>query len=167
MKPTKDGYDGVMHAYGNARPESDFASADGVLRRMMRQHADGNESARPDANSFHAVIRACSKLADSDAPLERRTEALLLAISTVRRMKKSNVEGDSACYSAVAPTAKSYLLLLRCCSGLLPPGSPERDRALRSIFRSCAKDGLVNRYVLREFRSSASHDDYDAEEDVG
>merc|ERR1711966_265867 len=65
--------------------------------------------------------------------------------------------------SNVHPTAKSYLLLLQCCSNLLPRGSVEQEKNLQSIFRSCRKSGLVNKYVLAEFRSTVSTDTYHKE----
>ena len=38
--------------------------------------------------------------------------------------------------------------------------SPNRAKALRSIFRSCCKDGLVDQQVLNEFQLSVSPDMY-------
>merc|ERR1712127_44017 len=50
-----------------------------------------------------------------------------------------------------------------CCANLLPAGSTEREKALRSIFRSCRKDGLVNRAVLKQFESTVSAEAYHKE----
>jgi len=155
MRPTRDSYVGAIHAWGNSDAESKFVHANEVLQRMIAQYSQGNEAARPDVCSFHAVIRACSRRSNtSSSSPEKQKEALLLAISTVQYMKKSD---------SYHPNAKSYLLLLQCCANLLPWGSPEREKALRSIFRSCRKDGLVNRQVLKQFQSAVSTDVYHRE----
>ena len=60
------------------------------------------------------------------------------------------------------PKAQTYLLLLQCCTGLLPPGD-EREKAEQSIFRSCCKDGLVNQQVLKAFQGTVSTDTYNRE----
>jgi hypothetical protein len=73
-----------------------------------------------------------------------------MAIATLQQMKKSD---------SYRPNTRSYQLLLQCGTRLLPPGV-ERDKVLRSIFRSCCKDGLVDQKVLGEFQSSVSADTY-------
>mmetsp|Transcript_31807 Transcript_31807/g.66856 ORF Transcript_31807/g.66856 Transcript_31807/m.66856 type:complete len:798 (-) Transcript_31807:884-3277(-) len=153
MRPTRHSYVGTIHAYGNSGAESNFLNANEVLQRMIADYSQGNEEARPDASSFHAVIRACARSSDTSSSPEKHKQALLLAISTVQHMKKS----DS--YHA---NSRSYLLLLKCCTSLLPSGS-EREKALRSIFRSCCKDGLVNEQVLNEFQSVVSSEIYHKE----
>lgn len=154
MRPTRDSYVGVIHAYGNSDADDKYQRANEVLQRMIAQHSRGNEAARPDTWSFHAVIRACSRTAETASSPEKQKEALLLAISTVQHMKKSESH---------LPNAKSYLLLLQCCANLLPQRSAEREKALRSIFRSCRKDGLVNRQVLKQFQSTVSAEAYHVE----
>ena len=153
MQPIKDSYLGTIHAYGNSNAQYKFITANVVLQRMIAQYSEGNEAAKPDIFCFHAVIRACFRSPTiSSSPMQDK-KALLLAISTVQSMKNSNVH----------PTAKSYLLLLQCCSNLLPRGSVEQEKNLQSIFRSCRKSGLVNKYVLAEFRSTVSTDTYHKE----
>ncbi|KAL9188816.1 hypothetical protein ACHAXT_007194 [Thalassiosira profunda] len=153
MKPTRDSYVGTIHAYGSCGSESSFVHANDVLQRMIAQHAEGNEEARPDVASFHAVIRACSRAAEATDSLETQKEALLLAISTVQYMKTCDTNH---------PNAATYRLLLQSCASLLPAG-PEREKALRSIFRSCCRDGLVNKWVLKEFQSNVSTEIYHRE----
>lgn len=153
MRPNRHSYVGTIHAYGNSESESNFVNANEVLQRMITDHAGGNEDARPDVSSFHAVIRACTRSSSTSASPEKHKEAFLLAISTVQHMKKSES------YQA---NSRSYLLLLKCCTCLLPSGS-EREKALRSIFRSCCKDGLVNKQVLNEFQSVVSSEVYHRE----
>mmetsp|Transcript_45643 Transcript_45643/g.95812 ORF Transcript_45643/g.95812 Transcript_45643/m.95812 type:complete len:420 (-) Transcript_45643:1064-2323(-) len=154
MRPTRDSYVGAIHAYGNSDSESKYLHANEVLQRMIKQYSEGNEAARPDVFSFHAVIGACSRSAETSSSADIHKEALLLAISIIQTMKKSD---------SYHPTAKSYLLLLQCCSNLLPSGSLEMEKALRSIFRSCCKDGLVNRQVLKQFQSAVSSEVYHRE----
>lgn len=156
MRPTRDSYVGVMNAFGSCGSDNGFIKANEVLQRMISQYSNGNESARPDACSYHAVIRACSQVAASGVTTnpERQKEALVLAISTVQDMKKSD---------HVHPNTKSYLLLLQCCINLLPEGSTEREKALCSVFRSCAKDGFVGQPILREFQSNVSAEVYHRE----
>ncbi|KAL7522692.1 hypothetical protein ACHAWX_007371 [Stephanocyclus meneghinianus] len=154
MKPTRDSYVGVIHAYGTSGSGKSFIKANEVLQRMITQYLNGNEAARPDSCSYHAVIKACARVPNSkSATPEREKEALLVAISTVERMKKSD---------HVHPNAKSYFLLLQCCVYLLPPGN-ERERALCSVFRSCTKDGLVSQQILQEFQSATSAETYHRE----
>jgi hypothetical protein len=155
IRPTRDSYVGVMNAFGSCGSEDGFIKANEILQRMISQYSNGNESVRPDACSYHAVIRACSQVATSGGKNpERQKEALVLAISTVQDMKKSD---------HVHPNTKSYLLLLQCCINLLPEGSTEREKALCSVFRSCAKDGLVGQPILREFQSNVSAEVYHRE----
>jgi len=151
MRPTRDSYVGTINAYGNSG--SYYIQANEVLQRMITDYSQGNELARLDTSSYHSVIWACSNTSSS-ATLETKREALLMAISTVQSMKKSS-DGNH-------PNPRTYLLLLQCCKSLLPSG-PEREKALRSIFRSCCKDGLVNKKVLTEFQSSVSTDAYHKE----
>lgn len=154
MMPTRDSYVGVINAFGTCGSGKSFLKANEVLQRMISQHSNGNEAARPDACAYHAVVRACSRVPDGkDSSPEREKEALVLAISTVQDMKKSD---------HVHPNAKSYLLLLQCCVNLLPGGS-EREKALCSVFRSCAKDGLVSQQMLQEFQSAISAEVYHRE----
>jgi len=151
MKPTRDSYVGVIHAYGNSGAESSFIHANEVFQRMMTQHSNGNEAVKPDISAYHALIRACSRASMNDsASTEQQRQALVLAIATIQEMKKSDLN---------RPNSKTYLLLLQCCIQLLPSGA-ERAKALRSIFRSCCKDGLIDQQVLNEFQSVVSTDVY-------
>lgn len=154
MRPTRSSYIGVINAFGSSGSGKSFIKANEVLQRMISQHSNGNDAARPDACSYHAVIRACAGVsaAKTTSP-GREKEALMLAISTVQDMKKSE---------HVHPTAKSYLLLFRCCINLLPEGN-EREKVLCSVFRSCARDGLVSQKMLQEFQSAISAEVYHRE----
>lgn len=154
MRPTKNSYIGVIHGYGNSGSEFNFSRANDVLQRMINAYAEGNEEAHPHIGCFHAVIRACARASQTSTSKVNHNEALLLAISTVQYMKKSEFH---------APTAQSYLLLLQGCASLLKNGSSEREKALQSIFRSCAKDGLVNQFVLKEFQGYVSEEMYHKE----
>ena len=150
MKPTRDSYVGVIHAYGNSGAESSYIHANEVFQRMITQHSNGNEGVKPDVSAYHALIRACSRASMNTSSPEQQRQALVLAIATIQEMKKSDLN---------RPNSKTYLLLLQCCIQLLPPGA-ERAKALRSIFRSCCKDGLVDQQVLNEFQSVVSTDVY-------
>ena len=152
MRPTRDSYLGTIYAYGKSGDEFNYIHANEVLQRMIGQYSQGNDMARPDISSFHAVIRACARASDTSSSHEKHKEALYLAISTVQYMKRSDF----------GPNATSYLLLLRCCTSLLPVGR-ERENTLRSIFRSCCKDGLVDQPVLKEFQSAVSTEMYHKE----
>lgn len=153
MRPTRDSYVGTIHAYGNSKFENKYIKANEILQLMIQDYSLGNETACPDVYSYHSVIRACTSVANTAASPETCKEALMIAISTLQRMKKSD---------SVHPNARSYTLLLQCASRLLPPG-PEREKVLRSIFRSCCKDGLVNQKVLGEFQTAVSGDTYHKE----
>ena len=153
MRPTRDSYVGTIHAYGNSRSETKFLKANEILQLMITDYSQGNEAACPDVYSFHSVIRACTSVSNTAATAEKRKEALMMAISTLQRMKKSDTNH---------PNARSYTLLLQCCNRLLPPG-PEREKVLRSVFRSCCKDGLVDQKVLGEFQTTVSADTYHKE----
>merc|ERR1711971_1061355 len=110
VRPTRDSYMGTINAYGNSDAPFKFVSADEVLHRMIAQHSEGNEAARPDVSCFHAVLWACYRSpATSSSPMQHK-KALQLAVSTVQYMKKSD---------AYRPSSKSYLLLLQCCANLL------------------------------------------------
>lgn len=149
MRPTRDSYVGTIHAHGNSGSESKYLRANEVMQRMVKDYSEGNESACPDVHSFHSVIRACISVSTTTASIETKREALMLAISTVHGMKKGSHQ----------PNPTSYLLLLQCCTSLLPLGV-EREKVIRSIFRSCCKDGLVNQKVLGEFQKAVSVDTY-------
>jgi hypothetical protein len=149
MRPTRDSYVGTIHAHGNSGSESKYLRANEVMERMITDYSEGNESACPDVHSFHSVIRACNSVSNTTASIDKKREAMMLAISTVHGMKKSDQP----------PNPTSYRLLLQCCISLLPVG-PEREKVLRSIFRSCCKDGLVNQRVLGEFQKTVSMDTY-------
>lgn len=152
MKPTRDSYVGVINAFGYCGSERGFIKANTFLQQMIFHHANGNEMARPDAEAYHAVVRACSQVSDNKTSTpEREKEALVLAISAVQDMKKTE---------AVHTNSRTYHLLLQCCTNLLPEGSNEREKAVCSVFRSCAKDGLVSQQILQEFQSCVSPEVY-------
>lgn len=152
MRPTRDSYVGVISAYGNSGTRTNFINANEVLQRMLLDYTqNGNESAHPTISSFHAVIWACSNTTTTSP--ENQREALMLAISTMQQMKKTD-----GCH----PSPRTYQLLLQCCTTLLPSG-PESEKIFRSIFRSCCKDGLVDKKVLTEFQSAVSADAYHKE----
>lgn len=153
MKPTRESYKGTMHAYRSCGSANSFVKANEVLQRMITDHSKGNDAASPDVSCFHTVISACNRAAMTSSSPEKHREALMLAISTIQLMKKSG---------ANHPNTTTYLLLLQCCSSLLPLGT-EREGALRSIFRSCCKDGMVSGKVLSEFQSAVSTDTYHKE----
>jgi hypothetical protein len=153
MRPSRDSYVGTIHAYGKSKSENKYIKANEILQLMIQDYSRGNETACPDVYSYHSVIRACISMANTAASAEKCKEALIMAISTLQRMKKSDSNH---------PNARSYTLLLQCASRLLPPG-PEREKVLRSIFRSCCKDGLVNQKVLGEFQTAVSADTYHKE----
>ncbi len=149
MRPSRDSYVGTMHAHGNSGSESKYLRANEVMQRMIADYSRGNHEACPDVHSFHSVIRTCIYVANTTASIEKKREALMLAISTVHDMKKGLNQ----------PNPTSYLLLLQCCTSLLPLGL-EREKVLRSVFRSCCKNGLVNQKVLGEFQKAVSVDTY-------
>jgi hypothetical protein len=153
MRPSRDSYVGTIHAYGNSGSENKYTKANDILQRMIIDYTNGNSAACPDVYSFHAVIRACTGMINTNASYEKRTEALMMSISTLQQMKKSNL---------YRPNVRTYQLLLQCGAKLLPPGI-ERDKVARSIFRSCCKDGLVDMKVLDEFQSAVSSDTYHKE----
>ncbi len=148
MKPTRDSYVGTIHAHANSDSTSNFRNANEVLQRMIEQFLRGNEQARPDVCSYHAVIKACATSANKCSPSGK--EALLLAVSTVKNMKKSETS---------YPNSKSYLLLVQCCTKLLPVGE-DQEKALRSVFRSCCQGGLVDQKVLLAFQSAVTSETY-------
>mmetsp|Transcript_14425 Transcript_14425/g.30278 ORF Transcript_14425/g.30278 Transcript_14425/m.30278 type:complete len:777 (-) Transcript_14425:48-2378(-) len=148
MKPTRDSYVGTIHAYANSDSPFSYRNANEVLQRMIIQYLGGNELSRPDVCSYHAVIKACAASANKNSPNGK--EALLLAISTVKNMKKSD---------SFHPNSKSYLLLVQCCTKLLPVGG-DREKALRSVFRSCCQGGLVDQKVLSAFQSAVTSETY-------
>ena len=152
MKPTRDSYVGVINAFGHCGSERGFIKANDFLQQMIFHHTNGNEMARPDAEAYHAVVRACSQVSENKTSTpEREKEALVLAISTVQDMKKAET---------VHTNSRSYHLLLQCCTNLLPEGSDEREKAMCSVFRSCAKDGLVSQHILQEFQACVSPEVY-------
>jgi hypothetical protein len=153
MRPSRDSYVGTIHAYGNSGSENKYIKANEILQRMITDYTNGNSAACPDVYSFHAVIRACTGMVNTNASYEKRKEGLMMAISILQQMKKSDL---------YRPNTRTYQLLLQCGAKLLPPGV-ERDKVVRSIFRSCCKDGLVDTKVLEEFQSAVSSDSYHKE----
>ena len=87
-------------------------------------------------------------MVNTNASYEKRKEGLMMAISILQQMKKSDL---------YRPITRTYQLLLQC------GASVERDKVVRSIFRSCCKDGLVDTKVLEEFQSAVSSDSYHKE----
>ena len=148
MSPSKGSYLGVIKTFSNAASKTSFVRANGILQRMIAQYAAGNDAAKPDKCTYHAVIKACIASTGALQSDDKRKEALKLAISTVQDMK-----GDPA----TRPNSYSYLQLLRCAVRLLPAGD-EREKALLSIFRNCVRDGCVDQEVIREYHSAVSDD---------
>ena len=47
-------------------------------------------------------------------------------------------------------------MFLRSCSKLMTPGNPKRDVIVQQIFGEACDEGLVNDFVLNEFRAASS-----------
>lgn len=96
---------------------------------------------QPSILTMNTVLNACSKLSWK-APEEFKREALDVAAAIFREIQ-SNKD--------LIPDAYTYASLLDTCS--LISNRNEREKTVRAIFASCAKDGYVNGIVLSRLRS--------------
>jgi hypothetical protein len=72
MRPSRDSYVATIHAYGNSGSEHEHIKANEIFQRMITDYSNGNVAACPDVYSFHAVIRACTSMANTNASHDRR-----------------------------------------------------------------------------------------------
>jgi hypothetical protein len=131
----------VLDAWAKSKePNKGARSQELLLRQLAMFEATKNETLRPTAYTYNAVLNACAFSAMGTTPDEKR-EALRIAVQTFSSMRHSVTPLDTVTYGN----------MLKCLANLMPDGEIRSTMALQ-IFDKCIDDGLVGTLVWSEVR---------------
>lgn len=145
MAPNEYAFASTISAWGRSRKFDKALRAREVLNRMIDLYESGRLHARPNTHCFTAVINSCAYCENDEV---EKNAALRIAISTYKDL----------CASEYGPPNEvTFSSLLTALRNLLPV-SKERTSAALNVFRSAAKEGLVDNIVVKRLQSLVPKD---------
>mmetsp|Transcript_28934 Transcript_28934/g.33643 ORF Transcript_28934/g.33643 Transcript_28934/m.33643 type:complete len:679 (+) Transcript_28934:464-2500(+) len=117
-----------------------------LFQHMMELYNQGNEDLRPNVVIYNAIINACAYTIGDEA--EQR-QAMEIAHTMIKELESSTY---------AKPDQVTYGTFLKVCENQMPP-CQTRTHLLNVIFRKCAKDGMVGRFVLAQLYSIMNDDE--------
>jgi hypothetical protein len=130
-----------MDAWAKSKEPHKAAKIRKMLDQMLYAYkATGQSHLKPSDIPFNTVLNACafSSLGTSE---EERREAIKIAVSTYKEMRKEGVDA----------TTVTYGNMIKCIANLMPQGD-SRTRMALQVFDKCCEDGLVGNLVWNEIR---------------
>jgi hypothetical protein len=111
-----------------------------------------SEKLAPNVRSYNGVLNACAftrikKGIPAEESKKESMEAFRVAVQTMNEIRD---------HPTLAPNHVSYGMFLKACANLLPPSNDKRDAVVENVFRKCAKDGHVHKFVLESLQEAAS-----------
>lgn len=131
------------HAFGKAKSAHEL-----FLHMKELYDKSGKKSLRPNNVVYNSVMNAC---AFSVGDLEEQSQALEIANSMLVGLRESKYG---------KPDQVTYGTYLKVVNNQMPP-SKARDQVVDTVFRKCAKDGMVGELVLRQLREMGMEDVYE------
>lgn len=122
------------HAFGKAQSSYEL-----FLHMKELHEASGKSTLRPNNIVYNSVLNAC---AFSIGDLEEQSQAIEIANAML-------VGLDESPYGR--PDQVTYGTYLKVINNQMPPTNA-RDQAVATVFRKCAKEGMVGQMVLRQLR---------------
>ena len=131
----------VLDAWAKSKEPNKGARSQELLLRLTEMfNATKNDTLRPTAYTYNAVLNACAFSAMGTTMDEQR-EALQIAVQTFSSMRNSETPLDTVTYGN----------MLKCLANLIPEGDIRSSMALQ-VFDKCINDGLVGTLVWNEVR---------------
>ena len=131
----------VLDAWAKSKEPHKGAKSQDLLNRLIAMfNATKNDTLRPTAYTYNAVLNACAFSAMGTTMDEKR-EALQIAVQTFSSMRNSETPLDTVTYGN----------MLKCLANLMPEGDIRSNMALQ-VFDKCINDGLVGTLVWNEIR---------------
>lgn len=131
------------HAFGKAKSSHEL-----FLHMKELYDKSGKSALRPNNVVYNSVMNAC---AFSVGDLEEQSQALEIA-------NKMLVGLDESPHGK--PDQVTYGTYLKVVNNQMPP-SEARDQVVDTVFRKCAKDGMVGELVLRQLREMGLDEMYE------
>jgi len=122
------------NAFGKAQ-----ASYEIFLHMKELYDTSGKSKLRPNAVAYNSVLNAC---AFSVGDFEEQSRAIEIANAMLVGLQKS---------SYAKPDHVTYGTYLKVINNQMPP-SKSRDQIVETVFRKCAKEGMVSEMVMRQLR---------------
>jgi hypothetical protein len=138
----------VINAWGRSYQYGKAQRVLNIFRHMIDLYKEGNDSVRPNVVIYNAIINAC---AYTIGDISEQRRAMEIAHIILQDLDKS-------------PYAKAdqvtYGTYLKVCENQMPP-SDTRRQLVKVIFRKCAKDGMMGKFVVDQLKSILTPDQYE------
>ena len=138
----------IIYALSRSNLKGKAKKALKMLERLENSLVDGDwRYGEPSTKSYNLVIATCSH--SFKASERERSQALLIATNVYGRLRSSTrLEADRY----------TYISLLKTIGKLLPTTSLKRWKLVKTIFRDCCNEGLVDDSILSNFLLAAPKD---------
>jgi len=154
-RPNESCYNFCVVAIGRSEDENKAQKALSILERMENDYrSGGNRYAKPTADIYRTVLRACSSACRENnflewSPWEEREKAFKVAMATLEKYNNLILTGDKS-HSSV------YTQFLWTCYRLLP-ADEERDAIVMNVFKeNPAAEMLTNKEVRKVLHKAVS-----------
>ena len=112
----------------------------------------------PPRDLQYFVLKACA-YTNNGTP-EEKFDTFQIAVSTLQDLRggrsSSSLQEEQQRRQGHVSDSSVLGMFLRSCSKLMTPGNPKRDVIVQQIFGEACDEGLVNDFVLNEFRAASS-----------
>jgi pentatricopeptide repeat protein len=140
VSPDATSFATVINAFARSHTFGKAERARDLLAHMKELYdASGRSALLPNSVVYNSVLNAC---AFAVGDLEEQSQAMEIANSML-------VELNESPYAR--PDQVTYGTYLKVINNQMPP-SGARDQVVDTVFRKCAKDGMVGEMVLRQLR---------------
>ena len=164
FSPTVETYISLVRGYADASlTDNPVSRARNAMERALSCYRNGDESCRPTAEVFNALLSVCGSRVLRRAGREMRREAVACAVDMLALMREEGKK-DPICLR----TSRTYVLLLEAFEIVLDEdgggsssgGDGRLERAVETTFNRCCEEGLVDDLVLRTVQRMAPYNLY-------
>lgn len=140
----------VINAYARSnRYEKAQSSYDLFMHMQELYKITGKKANRPNAVVYNSVLNAC---AFTVGDLGEQSQAIEIANAMLKGLAESPYgKPDQVTYGTYLKVVNSQM-----------PESEARARAVHTVFRKCAQDGMVGEMVLRQLREMQMEEVYES-----
>ena len=177
LKPTIKVYNAVLnciarskesHSSNNDKVEnlSKAQLAQGILNKL--QNSD-DEDIKPNLRSYNLVMSACAfsycNNNDDSSSVKQKAKICKIAIQTFNDLRSASTNNETG-EKLFSPDYVTYGMFLKVCGRFMPRNTDheqghinsisKRDRIVENLFRKCSDEGMVDTFVMTEFKKVAS-----------
>lgn len=150
VSPDATSFATAINAYARSNRYEKAQSAYDIFMYMSGLHnRTGKKSLRPNNVVYNSVLNAC---AFTVGDLDEQSQAIEIANAMLKGL-------DESPYGK--PDQVTYGTYLKVINNQMPPSEP-RDQVVETLFRKCAKDGMVGEMVLRQLREMGLEEVYES-----